>query len=457
MTPRSYLALVAGKSTLSLLRMFRSGGGALPGLISARLSPSLLSDLSRQCSEGVTLVCGTNGKTTTSRMLAALLGEEAIVHNRSGSNLTRGHLAAFLAATSWSGTVRAKAAILEVDEAVLPATLLNVKPRLIILHNLFRDQLDRYGEVDSIASKWLEALKKDLPPECQLLICADDPNLAWLGTQLNHPHTMYYGLDDPSVATDAATSSVDAYLSPSSHLPLHYSRYYLSHLGEYDDGTGFSRPPLQISAAAITQDAATGSSFTITRGDKNFSTTLPLPGLYNIYNALAASAAGLLLGIPTDHIVTVLSKFQSVFGRFERLTYKDKELVLCLVKNPAGATEVLRTIAQEKRPFSLGLLVNDDFADGQDVSWYWDTPYELISSLPCIVACAGTRSADIRLRMKYAGYVGESVHAISLSDALDRLAASSSSVTYVLSTYTASIELQSLLQKLGIKQYYWKE
>ncbi|MBU6388958.1 DUF1727 domain-containing protein, partial [Patescibacteria group bacterium] len=230
-------ATIAGKICSLTVRSLGSGGEALPGLVAKRIDSTALRSFGRQCKDGIVLVCGTNGKTTVSRLIADFLTEsgQPIVHNRSGSNMTRGHLAAFLEQADWLGRVHADLAILEVDEAVLPETLSQISPRIVLLHNLFRDQLDRYGEVDTIRRNWEAALRRHLAADAILTVNADDPNLAYLASQLDHRQTIYYGIDDQSLLTSNPDSAVDAYLSPVSGKPLQYTGYFYSHLGIYAD------------------------------------------------------------------------------------------------------------------------------------------------------------------------------------------------------------------------------
>lgn len=452
MNIRFLFAVWVGKSSSLLLRITGSGGGALPGLLSSKIDPTILSTLGKRGPQNLVLICGTNGKTTTSRMIAEMIDPKLLIHNRSGSNLTRGHIAAYLEKTSWLGQVKASYAILEVDEAVLPYALKNLKPSSILLHNLFRDQLDRYGEVNAIATKWLEALKQ-APQSCTLIINADDPNLAYIGTQLPSKSISYYGLADPSVGTTAPSSPLDTYLSPSDNKPLTYSAYYLSHLGDYHSSSGFKKPELDFSAQSITLSST--SSFTVKSPKLQLPVTLGLPGIYNIYNGLAASVLGIFLGIAPEKIQATLQEYSSAFGRFEKISYKGRQLTLCLIKNPAGATEVLRTINLDFEPFNLLIFTHDNFADGLDVSWYWDTPYEISADKPEMVLCAGKRAADMALRLKYAQYPEPIAIHSSLEKALEAIPENSKN--YILTTYTASLELQHILQKKGVKKAYWKE
>jgi UDP-N-acetylmuramyl tripeptide synthase len=450
-----------GKAAFSALRLIGRSGDSLPGLLAHRLYPDILRDLSAQCSDGVILVCGTNGKTTTSRMLSSILEKSGpIVHNRSGSNMTRGHISAFLTRSNWRGTVAARRALLEVDEAVLQQTIIATKPAMVVLHNLFRDQLDRYGEVNSIASKWLLALRHHLPANCLLIVNADDPHLAFIAKESGHQAIIYYGLDDPLAGSTDATSVVDAYISPASSNPLRYSTYYLSHLGNYaDPGTSFKRPALNYSATDIVPGTPGKVGTFKVRSDAHLPApiSLPCPGLYNIYNALAACTVAYSLGVSASAISQALATFETVFGRFERIPIGNNAIYLCLIKNPAGASEIIRTLPVT-HSLNLALFANDNFADGLDVSWYFDTPFESIAPSVGWLLCSGLRGKDMALRLKYAGSTAMPIIEDNSTQAVNLLIRKASEGdVYVLSTYTATLDLQRRLRALKLIPSYWKE
>jgi len=457
---RFLLAVIAGKSAYLASRLNGGAGAALPGLVAERVYPGVLEVLSQQCTGGSIVICGTNGKTTTSRILSEALNPSHpnLVYNRSGSNLIRGHIAAFLEQSSWSGKLHADLAILETDEAVLPHLLKRLSTvRAIVLHNLFRDQLDRYGEVDTIARKWLEALKANLKPETILLINADDPSLAFIARELRHPHTVFYGLDDSDQGSKQPTSTLDAILSPISGKELEYSTYYLSHLGDYKDSSSdFRRPELAVAAQKIAVSES-GFSFELHTSQQSLTLSSSLPGLYNLYNALAASACFLELSQDTAALTKAVKNNSGAFGRFEKIQIDNKELVLCLIKNPVGATEVMRTLSTSQVPYGIALLANDNFADGQDVSWYWDAQFELLKDGKAFF-CGGTRAEDMAVRLKYAGITLPIVVEPDIAPLFDRIISQTpTQKVYVLTTYTAAMALQKLLSDRGYKQPYWQE
>lgn len=452
---RTHIAVVAAKAVQGILSRTGSGGGAMPGLIAEGIAPGLLTHLASQAKNGVILIAGTNGKTTTTRLLTSILTAAGVnfVTNRSGSNMTRGHLSAILANTNWNSYLKTQWIVLEVDEAVLPRAIKELKPVLVVWNNLFRDQLDRYGEIDSIAKKWLTAIKQDFPTSSTLLVNGDDPLLVATAQASEHSNVCYFGLDSPEAGSEVPSSTLDAFVSPVSGKPLHYSRYYVSHLGEYSDpGTSFRRPLLDFAATQIQAGTANEPGcFTL---KKSF--TLPLPGLYNIYNAVAACAISTFLNIDEHIQRTAVADFSGVFGRFERIRNGQQDIIIALIKNPAGAGEVLRTIAADPKHQTIVIIANDNFADGLDVSWYWDTEFEQIAPTVTHLSVAGTRALDMALRWKYAGFVGELLLVKDIASIVKGLPRHAGR-TYILATYTAMLQLQKELVKKRFKTSHWKE
>jgi UDP-N-acetylmuramyl tripeptide synthase len=457
---RFYIAVIAGKISYHLARMTGSGGAALPGLIATKLDPYILTRLGEQCQDGIILVCGTNGKTTTSRFLEGILKTQYphLMQNRSGANLIRGHVSAFLQNASWFGKISSGLAILEVDEAILPEILKQLQPKMIVLGNLFRDQLDRYGEVNSIAKKWTQALHNLAPKNCQLIVNGDDPNLAFLAKNISQP-VKYYGLDDQGLVKKSPTSTIDAVLAPTDNQPLEYSGYFLSHLGIYHDKNNtFKRPTPDFSGQHILLQAE-NSTFELVYESDHFQIQVPIPGLYNVYNALAAASSALLLGCKPKEVINGLQTSKGVFGRFEKVSLPSSELTLCLIKNPVGATEVIHTIKTQEKSFNLILAANDNFADGLDVSWYWDTDFEKIVPSLKQLTCTGNRALDMALRLKYAGFEDQIVVSQSIKSVFRELLEQNKNEipTYVLATYTASLEIQKFLAHKNLKKAYWLE
>ena len=466
--PIDLAAVAAGKVAGACTRLLRRGGGtALPGLVAAQVSPQLLRRFTRQLRQGALVVTGTNGKTTTSRMLGAVLETAGwrIIHNRSGSNLIRGLVATLVQASTWQGDLHADAGLFEVDEATIPAALAQIRPRLVLIGNLFRDQLDRYGEVDTVHRQWRAALAK-LPAETWVVLNADDPSVAVLARD-TPARVVTYGIDDPRQALSALPHAADAIRCPLCATPLLYSAVLLSHLGHYRcPQCGFARPAPDVAADAVTLHGTESLALAVRGPGGAFAVDVGVPGFYNAYNALAATAAALALDLPPATIQRGLSRFRAAFGRLERVTAGDKRLLLALVKNPVGFNEVLRMLfppgAPAEAPRHLLILINDLTADGRDVSWLWDVDFERLAGPGAVatVTTAGLRAPDMANRLKYAGV---DPARITVEPALDRaldgaLAAVPAGGTLaVLPTYTAMLTFRELLHRRGWVGQFWEQ
>ncbi|HMQ32973.1 MAG TPA: MurT ligase domain-containing protein, partial [Chloroflexaceae bacterium] len=403
------MAVVAGKAAGGLSRHLRLGGGTtLPGSVARRLAPGILRDLSAALPNGVVLLSGTNGKTTTSRMLAEILRlhGERVLHNRAGANLIQGLTATALGDASWRGRPRATVGLFETDEAALPQAIAETNPRLVLIHNLFRDQLDRYGEVDTVAAAWREALAA-LPPGAHVVLNADDPAVADLGAGLAAEVT-YYGLDDARHAAGAGAHIADSQFCRRCGRRYDYRLAFYAHIGHYScPRCGHGRPEPHVRLARLELLGTAGSKLYLTYPGGAFEADLPLPGLYNAANATAALAAALALGVPAPTARAALERFSAAFGRIERVAAgpSGAPMLIALIKNPVGATETVRMITAGAEGPDLHLLVaiNDRFADGTDVSWLWDAEFEALAGLVATATVSGTRADDMAVRLKYAG------------------------------------------------------
>ena len=339
-----------------------------------RAAPGLISELSESLPHGNILVTGTNGKTTTARLIAALLQHAGmkVVHNRAGSNLLRGIAAALVQGTA-AGTGHG-VGLFEVDEATLPAAVTLVRPRLVVLLNLFRDQLDRYGEVDTVAQYWRSALAA-LPAASGVVLNADDPFVASLGRGFPGPVT-YFGLDDPGTALLERETAADFVECPACRLPYDYALTFYGHLGHYHCANcGAGRPEPQVRVTRAQSNALAGTMITAQTPGITVSIDLPLPGLYNVYNALAALATGAALQLPSAGAAATIESVRAAFGRSERFQFEGRSMVTLLIKNPVGANQVLRTIRDEPGEKNVMIALNDLTADGEDVSWIWDVDF----------------------------------------------------------------------------------
>jgi UDP-N-acetylmuramyl tripeptide synthase len=459
---RRTAAIVAAKTAAGLSRRLRIGGGtALPGLIAERIDPGIIPGLAANLGRGSVLVTGTNGKTTTARLLRSVVQSAGLraIANREGSNMMRGVAAALAEASTWTGHIRRRKksiGVFEVDEATMPLVARAVSPNAVVFTNLFRDQLDRYGEVETVAAIWRKAIA-DLPPEVTLIINADDPAVASLREHTRGP-VITYGLDDTSLATGEIEHAADARWCSKCGAELEYAAVFYGHIGHWRCPTGDNiRPQPDV---ACTRAEATGSGLALTIHTLGgvIDVQLPLAGTYNIYNALAATAAGLALGIEPAQIERGLASATAAFGRQERFTIDGREVHVLLAKNPAGANQSLRTITADGHQFDLVVFLNDGIADGRDISWIWDVDFELLTGHLRSLTASGVRAWDVALRLKYAGLAGppsvEHNTARALREAIRNARAGGS--VYVLPTYTAMLEVRDILGRWAGRGRFWE-
>lgn len=423
------------------------GGTTAPGRVLLRLEPDAIARLSRRLERGAVLISATNGKTTTAAMLAAILERASmpVVHNRAGSNMHWGVATALLDAGRDSGEL----GLFEVDEAWLPTVADAVQPKLIVLSNLFRDQLDRYGELEILADRWAEAVERHRGGT-RFALNADDPLVADLGRGADS--VTYFGLDDDAQALPELQHAADSKHCRNCGHAYVYDAVYLGHLGRWHcPNCGRRRPDPEVVAREVTLQGMTGSAMQLHTPAGIVPVELKLPGLYNIYNALAAAAAALELGASLDQVRAGLEGFGGAFGRVERIPVDGREVLILLVKNPAGANEVLRTLTLEGGSVDLWIALNDKIADGRDVSWVWDADFELLAGRVGTVTCSGTRAEEMALRLKYAGIDARADVDRDLGRSLDAAVARGdrSRPLYALPTYTALLELRDLLSSRG--------
>jgi UDP-N-acetylmuramyl tripeptide synthase len=429
----------------------RGGGTTLPGRVLLKLDANAIDKLGASLTGGTTLISATNGKTTTASMLATILeaSDRHPVHNRAGSNMTWGVATALVEQRGSEG-------LFEVDEAWLPEVADRLGPGTILLGNLFRDQLDRYGETEALADAWA-ALAKRRSGETSFVLNADDPLIADIGNS-SGPGTGYFGIDDESQALTELQHAFDAKLCRVCGHELTYDRAFVGHLGHYHcENCGMRRPEPDVSATAITLKGMSGLTATINSPEGPAELELPLPGLYNLYNALGAIATARRLGIPVADSVRSLAGMKAVFGRVERIQIDDTALSILLIKNPAGANEVIRTLSLEPAPIDLWVALNDRIADGRDVSWIWDADFEMLAERVGRVTCTGTRASEMALRLKYAGWPADRTLVIDdQEEALDQALKGSGTQLFALPTYTALLELRNLLAERGQSEKYWE-
>jgi UDP-N-acetylmuramyl tripeptide synthase len=451
--------IVAARAVGELARRAGRGGGtSLPGKVLMRLEPHAIAELSTRLERGSALVSATNGKTTTTAMIASILERTGIslVHNRAGANMAGGIASTLLAASRPGGRIDGELGLFEVDEFWLDRVTPELRPRAILLSNLFRDQLDRYGELETIADRWA-AVVASLPADAQLVLYADDPLIADLGRA--HAGVSYFGVEDDSIALPEMQHASDSKHCRRCGAAYAYETIYLGHLGRYRcPNCGQERPAPSIAAERIAFDGTRSAGFTLRTPDGDAVIELPLPGLYNVYNALGAAALCLRLGVAVADVAAGLKAVTAAFGRAERVAVGDVELSILLVKNPAGANEILRTLTLEPGELDVLAILNDRTADGRDVSWVWDADFEILASNVRHVTCAGTRAAELALRFKYAGVEADRLRVVpSLARALDEAVGHAPSRRlFALPTYTALLELREELARRGYVAQFWQ-
>jgi lipid II isoglutaminyl synthase (glutamine-hydrolysing) len=458
------LALARAVGAASRLR----GGGATsaPGKVLIRLAPDAIGELGGRLERGSVLISATNGKTTTTAMAAGVLERAGVrpVHNSAGANMAGGIATTLLEAAHGRSAIAGELGLFEVDEMWLSSLAAQLQPRAILLGNLFRDQLDRYGELETIAERWQQLAAAS---SARLILNADDPLVADIGRE--RPGALYFGVEDDSLALAGMAHATDAKHCRRCGAPYVFDAVYLGHLGHYHCAScGQARPVPLVTASEVRLQGVRAAQFTLQTPAGRTRVELALPGLYNVYNALAAAALATDLEVELEAIGAGLSAARPAFGRAETLTVSvpaagasaaERELQIMLVKNPAGANEVLRTLALEPGEHDLLAVLNDQIADGRDVSWIWDVDFELLAGRIRRVRCSGSRAAELATRLKYAGIEPARIHVLEdLASALRDAAAdrpAAGAPLYALPTYTAMLALRALLVTRGEASSAW--
>jgi UDP-N-acetylmuramyl tripeptide synthase len=358
-----------------------------------------------------------------------------------------------------------------VDEAWLPRIAGELRPKLIVLGNLFRDQLDRYGELERLADDWADVVAAHAG-QTAFALNADDPLVADLGRdrELQRlPGVTYFGIEDPTQALPELQHAHDAKHCRRCGAPYAYERAFMGHLGHYTcPNCAADRPRPDVAATRIELEGMRGSRVTVATPKGEVELRLPFPGLYNVYNGLAALTAALDLGLTLEQAKRGLEAAEAAFGRVETIEVAGKPVSILLIKNPAGTNEVLRTLRLESREapgdgdrsngagLDLWIALNDGIADGRDVSWVWDADFELLAGHVRRVVCAGTRAPEMAVRLKYAGIPVEAIEVTeAIPSSLDRAVKEAGAQLFALPTYTALLELRTLLAERGLAKEYW--
>jgi lipid II isoglutaminyl synthase (glutamine-hydrolysing) len=447
----------------------------LPGHLAERIDPGLVHDLGQAIPNGSVLVTGTNGKTTTTRILAGALRSAGleVITNPEGSNLLSGIATALLLRTDGRGRLAVSPSaigVFEVDEGAFRPAVAALSPRLVVITNLFRDQLDRYFEVDFVAQLWRRALQ-ELPATTTIVLNADDPQVAYLGEDLA-AKVLYFGLADPQWARPGLEHAADSRRCPKCGRDLVYGLSFYAHLGHYAcNQCGWRRPDPRFAAWNVELQGLAGSRSRLATpaGDRTFH--LPLGGLYNACNALAASAGASCLGVDMDLVQAAAQGAVGAFGRLERVRVGDKQACVLLVKNPSGFNEGLRLVLSQDGPRWLLAGLNDGGPDGRDVSWIWDVDFEMCRGRIALMAVSGQRARDLALRLKYGGLLDPGPGPVAAAPPMPLLVEEDmvraffaaiertppAETLYVLTTYTAMWTLRRELVRRGYLAPFWRQ
>ena len=459
--PRAIASVWAAKTAAFASRRLRRGGGtAIAGLVGLRVYPGLIEDLAGQLDLGCVTVTGTNGKTTTCRMLteAARLAGLQPLANASGSNLLRGIAATLAGAAGPDGRLHCRdhLGIFEVDEAALAPAMPLLRPRAAVFTNLFRDQLDRYGEVEAVAALWRNMLR-DTPQETMLVLNADDPAVAGLGEGRNN--VTYFGVADPTLDRGLLEHASDATACRCGARLVHDAAF-IGHVGHWRcPACGRARPQPAFAASKVELADGRSLRFRLCTPDGESDVTLPLGGLYNVYNALAAAAAAHVLGLPATSLRSALAGAGAAFGRQEAFDVQGRRVEMLLGKNPAGLNQVLQTLLLDPDRKVALFVLNDGIADGRDISWVWDADFEVAASQFDSVYVSGSRAYDMALRLKYAGFDESTLSVMEpLEEALDAAIAATppGACLTVVPTYTAMLTLRGVLAQRTGREAFWQ-
>lgn len=421
------LLIFLAKTIHAVIRFLRLGDGStLPGHIALFVKQDLVGDILKKNTQvKVIFIAGTNGKTTTSKMVTTILERagKRVLQNTSGANLKNGIASSFLLHATWRGRLPYDFAVFEVDENNLPLVSEEITPAAIIVLNLFRDQLDRYGELDSIAKKWKTLFEK-LSEKTTVILNADDPLVAFLGEKLP-AHVLYYGLQEKDMKQTVLPHAADSIYCPRCSTKLTYKKVSYSHLGDWFCSHCHLRRPK------------------ITLNWK----TYPLSGTYNEYNTLAAVTFGKSIGIYDDVLIAAISHVSPAFGRQEEIEVNGKKIQLFLAKNPTSFNQSLETVVKLHAKYLLFVL-NDRIPDGRDVSWIWDIDFETYLHANMHIGVAGDRLYDMALRLQYLSPHLTTVNTYEpLGKAIEMMLSEmpTDETLFILPTYSAMLEVRKIL------------
>ena len=451
-----FLAILLGRAVRLVSRLVRRGGTDMPGRLALKLCPELLGVLARNVK--TVAITGTNGKTTSARMIEQAFSDLGLSYlaNRSGANLISGITTEFLMHATLGGRVKADYAIIECDEAAAVKVFRQLRPRVVVVTNLFRDQLDRYGELTHTLANIRRAVQD--VPEATLCLNADCSLTASLAGEVPN-RVAWYGVNEGAVASRGAPALSDASHCIRCRTAYEYRYVTYGHLGGFRcPHCGYSRPEADYAVTAVTAQRADGSEIVLSLRGRTFAAHVNLPALYNVYNAVGTAAAVCEMGFAPEAAVGALEKFRCGFGRMETFPLGKAGARMMLVKNPAGCNQVLEFLQEIREPFVLVACLNDRAADGKDISWIWDAAFELLGALGSRltrVIVSGDRAADLHVRIKYAGVPEERIREERDYDKLVSLLETEEAPIFLMPTYTAMLELrQTVVHRVGGSEFW---
>jgi len=474
MNLKQLISITISKLAIIVLRLLRRGGTTLPGKLALKIYPGILKSIASNFD--VIMVTGTNGKTTTTRIIEEVLKNNNVdyITNKSGANLLSGITTIFIQAVTLTGRPRHQVALIESDEAAFNQVTKHLQPKAVVVTNFFRDQLDRYGELYSTLNAVKSGLER-IDDSTTLILNADDSMCASLGRN-TQKKVFYYGI---SPDTDTCRSSgngpggsqinTDAIFCINCKSKYQYTNHIYGHLGGfYCTNCGYKRPAAHLECTAILEAGSSHTTISwrsvppLSSLEQQYKARINLPGLYNVYNAMAAAACGLALNYSPETVINAMQSFECGFGRMESISVGDKTIKLILVKNPTGFNQVLNFLTLDHKQLNAAFLINDNLADGTDISWLWDVDFEQLNEVSDRIGnlfTSGIRGEDMAVRLKYSGIDTRKIRIIKdyhllLERGLDQTP--SGGVFYILPTYTAMLDIRSILRKKYKLKEFWK-
>lgn len=437
---RLILAIVTAKIVAFLSKIKGGKSSSVPGAVALKICPDLIAKLSSQVRKGIICVCGTNGKTTTNNLMCSALEGAGykVVCNKLGANMKNGVATAFALSASLGGKIDADYASIEVDEASTVRVFEYMKPDAMVITNLFRDQLDRYGEIDITINILDKAI--EMAGDITLVLNADDPLCAQFGAR-HKVKTIYYGISEKVLPQTNDTK--EGRFCPICGAQQWYDYYHYSQLGDYQcTKCSFKRPTPDVEVKNV--KLSPQMSFEI----NSVPMTLNYRGFYNIYNMIGVYAGLQALGIDTSNFQDLLKSYKPQIGRMEEIVLKGKPVVLNLAKNPAGFNQAIQTVVSDDRKKDAIIAINDNANDGRDVSWLWDVDFEKIST-PSLntLTCTGIRLYDIALRFKYSD-VKVDLITKDMKSAILKALDTDTEIVYILVNYSAMYTTEDIMLEL---------